>query len=344
MLDQSCSLLDLQRHMNQIYGKSNTDFTVEDIFVRLSESSAKLTEYADNAPAEANEFIKVLSWFFALVNKLDIDTQEAMLKRFPDVCPHCCSNSCICLRTHKLYSQNMYDLEEELEGKAQTLSNLNKLYPKDSRYSFTLDWYIESLSKIYPANDARWSVNKHYFPSKILREIGKLIQGYRRIKYAPAAADIQKITKSFAGDSADFLAWLLSFWRLTFRAEKKFMPQFQMIRRFGISCPYCNRTPCECSKTRRHGNGAETVTTPAELKNLINDQILVLLKEIGEGRSQSALVTELNSQETFKDRKALVKVLDKVKNLASGDSEFAGNAEKLVISVSRIFEILNRFS
>jgi hypothetical protein len=169
MLQGREQVSEIQAFLNSVYGKFNQELDVEVILARMLESISEATSpfYLDDSYHSI--FVKTLSWYFAFCNRNDIDVQTCVLRRYPELCPKCISEICICERTYG-FSPRASHLggkpEDSLSTRAGRLLNEHKISPETAPV-FDLNWFSKTLSEIYIVNLARWRVNRLYFPAKI---------------------------------------------------------------------------------------------------------------------------------------------------------------------------------
>ncbi len=83
------TLAQIQAGLGKLYDEANKDLSEDHILNRIDENSGFLTKtLLEQIPGD-DWFIKTLSWLFALCNKLQIDIQESILRRYPGICPYC---------------------------------------------------------------------------------------------------------------------------------------------------------------------------------------------------------------------------------------------------------------
>ena len=337
---------ELQRHMEQIYGAANSEFSMEAILARLLEAASDASspfELVDSHTA----FVKALSWYFAFCNRIPIDVQGCTIKRYPRLCPLCLSESCVCERTYRLPARATYlagNREETLATRADRILHNDKLSRK-STGSFDLNWFSRTLSDIYPVNKARWHVNRFYFPAKVLREAGKLANGYRKWRNAGKSRIEADATRLLEKDAADFFAWLVAYWTLVASEIRDDDLQAKFVERFESGCPYCHQVPCGCERQKRLGNRAEFVSF-----NLINqspelaEELERRLREVRSSLEDNTdLVKEfgpqLESKPTVAEAKrTLWKIAERVKQLDA----VTANGENIARRISTAIEWIDR--
>jgi hypothetical protein len=349
MLKSGAQVSDIQGFLNDLYGKFNSQLEVEVILARMLEAVSEATSPFNLDEGYHAIFVKTLSWYFAFCNRMGIDVQSCVLKRYPEVCPKCTSEICVCERTYG-FSPRATHLGGKPEGllatKADRLLHLHKFSPETAP-TFDLNWFSKVLSEIYVVNLARWRVNRLYFPAKILREAGKLANGYRIFETAGNSAASPHARNRLENDAADFFAWVIGYWDLAASELKSRDLQGRFIERYKSGCPYCRQLPCNCSPVMRRGNRAEIVyfdvlkKSPdlareierllAEVKKSL-EPYPEIAKEYGpELKEKGAPAAELKS--------TITKMVDGVRQVDSTSTNF----ENLLQKASKLYDLIDRF-
>ncbi|MEH2569880.1 hypothetical protein [Bradyrhizobium sp. AZCC 2289] len=346
MLRSGQQVSELQQYMGQIYGAANSEFSVEAILARLLEAVSEATSPFDLADSHAT-FVKALSWYFAFCNRIPIDVQTCTIKRYPKLCPLCLSETCVCERTSRLPARASYlagNREDTLEERASRILQGNKLSRKKA-VSFDLNWFSGTLSEIYPVNRARWRVNRFYFPAKVLRETGKLANGFRKWRNAGSSEIAEQATRLLEKDAADFFAWLIGYWSLVASEIRDDDLQSKFVERYESGCPYCHEVPCGCDRKKRLGNRAEFVSF-----NLINqspdlaEELERRLEEIRKSLEPNAELLkefepELKSKlSVVEAKRTLWKIAERVEQL----DKMSGNGENIARRISTAIEWIDR--
>jgi hypothetical protein len=349
MLQDDTQVSDIQLFLNEIYGKFNDELEVEVILARMLESISDATSPFNLDESYHSIFVKTLSWYFAFCNRNEIDVQSCVVKRYPETCPKCISDICVCERTYGFSSRASHlggKPEDVLSIRADRLLHSHKISPETAPI-FDLNWFSKTLSEIYVVNLARWRVNRYYFPAKLLREAGKLANGYRIYQTAGNSATAPHARKRLENDAADFFAWLVGYWDLAASELKGRNLQGRFVDRYKSGCPYCRQLPCNCSPAMRRGNRAEIVyfdllkkspDLAREIERLLTEvkkslePYPELAKEFGpELKEKAAPGAELKS--------VLSKMVDGVRQIDSTSTNF----ESLLKKASKLYELIDRF-
>lgn len=257
---------DHQEYLRSVYAK-NGDFSADGILARLVEAVA-LTA----SPFEADRddgFLKAISWLFAFCDKASIDLQTSFIGQYPNICPLCLNDICVCEQTNRLPNTRARHFAGSREETLRYYAN--KLLNKRNSEAFGFDRANRILSSIYPVNAARWNVNRFYFPAKLLREVGKTANGFRRYKLAGLSDSAPGAKKALQEGTVDLFAWIIVYWGMLL-SPNDLDGRFR--KRYGLGCPHCGQRPCTCSSDKRLGNRAEFIAI-----NLI-DQSPELIEEL----------------------------------------------------------------
>lgn len=91
-----------QRLMRDLYFTKDKDRGVERTFIWLIEEVGELASSLKNRTeksgleAVASEMADIFAWLCSLANVLEIDLEQAALKKYPLKCSKCKQNPCIC--------------------------------------------------------------------------------------------------------------------------------------------------------------------------------------------------------------------------------------------------------
>jgi hypothetical protein len=263
-------------------------------------------------------------------------------------CPLCIAEVCVCERTSRLPIRASYlagNRDDTLRSRAETLINNHKI-EGDKASPFDLNRFAHILSDIYPVNRARWRVNRFYFPSKLLRETGKLANGFRKYRNAGSSAVEAGAKSRLEDDAADFLAWLVGYWSLAAFELRDDDLQEHFFEQYKLGCPYCDQIPCACPRERRLGNRAEFVSF--NLLNQSPDLARELEKRLSKVIESLAPHPELQKEygpELKKEaasgldpRKTLSRIAEKARNLDAA----TGSAENIARRISNVVELIER--
>ena len=113
-----------QDRLEELYKKANKDSTFERLSCYLARTYGYLAKKVAQNKATSIDFIRPLSWLLALASNLGIDIQEAFLTKYPDKCPSCLEQPCVCFKTNKMPKgdPSMERIQEELAGFREQVS------------------------------------------------------------------------------------------------------------------------------------------------------------------------------------------------------------------------------
>ena len=88
---------EFQNLIRQIYLDRDQKRGADKTFLWLLEEVGELTRaYRRGEDQVGKEMADVLAWMVSVANLLGIDLEAEVLKKYPGVCPLCCSKPCIC--------------------------------------------------------------------------------------------------------------------------------------------------------------------------------------------------------------------------------------------------------
>ncbi len=238
------SVRELQSELSKIYGEVNGRLSAPEILNRLDENAGYLAKNTIEERDVSKWLSTSLAWLFALANKIEIDVQDAILRKYPGYCHYCLESHCICEMTFKSPRAKV-DRDEELRGKYLTLFN----YLTNQRVSADLDFFSTTLAGMYPANVTRWRLNRYEILAKLAEERAEIIEAYRRWVAGPSEPAKQAIQEEIA----DYFCWLIVIWYLSYRAKEGYSIQEAFCSQFRLGCPYCNAMICRCEPTLQMG-------------------------------------------------------------------------------------------
>ena len=93
-------ILEFQELIKKLYIEQDQKRGIKDTFIWLTEEIGELAnvlkyEKIDKDKA-SEELADIVAWATSLANLLDIDLEDALLKKYPNKCIKCKSNPCIC--------------------------------------------------------------------------------------------------------------------------------------------------------------------------------------------------------------------------------------------------------
>ncbi len=307
----------------------NEDRTIDYIYGYLARNSGYLCKHIWQKKVTTDDFMKVISWLFAICEKMDIDLEDAYISRFPGVCPYCITSPCDCRNTKKSPVSYVpaYKIEEELNAKANVFRNTS--------VNITFDFVYKQSDDIYPNNQIIWEYGGPW------RHLVKIQEEISEIHEAISGVINTKMPKSLLGDEdADAFAWVMSAWRITF-IDRSFHDDF--ISYYYKGCPVCFGNPCECSKRAERAAEFIDPSVFAELREnmqLLTDEIGLKDSEIDE--LKNSLKAAENNQSEPIARGAVEQARKGLDKIESSVNFAERNSKKAATIVTAISQILSK--
>lgn len=221
-----------QSYIKDLYATINAKRDFADLYGYLHRNIGFLGKSIEADLNDPSKFILPISWLFSLATNLDINILEALIKKFPGICPYCLERQCVCYRTNKKPQKPMstYEIEMEIFYKWEEIKN--------SQTDFNLDSAVKFISNIYPNNEVAWkSAGYQQHILKIHQEMTEIheAQGNFLKDKKPKTAVMDEV--------ADVFAWILSAWAIRYPNESM---DKAFIDYYLNDCPVCRKAPCEC--------------------------------------------------------------------------------------------------
>jgi hypothetical protein len=311
----------------KLYSEKNENNTWEEMYGFLSRTSGYLTRAVMRKRVTQDDFIKSLSWLLGLASKMEVDLEQAFLKKYPGICPYCLAKVCVCHKTQKSPARPIpaYKVQEELDASFSA----NSPY-----FNKSLSGLADHLNNIYQNNEIIWNFSGPWLAcAKIFEEIAELHEAIE--KYSNG----KKTKKSVEEEFADVLAWSLSTWKGCFK-EQDLDDAF--IDYYLSGCPVCLSTPCECKKGSSRIQGLPDEQKFAELHTLFTEvesfapeekelieRVLISLKTAREeGDEPTATATVRDAKST----------LERVIDLTEKAGRLTGGSERVISSIQKLLE------
>jgi hypothetical protein len=276
------SISDSQNFLDMMF--PNDDHSEDYLFGYFSRYTGYLCKRIWQNSVSEQDFIRAISWIFAICSKADISLENSFLQRFPSVCPYCITSPCQCLETKKSPIARIpaYKIQEELEAQALVLKNAGTIMDFDTA--------INILSRVYPNNKVIWSYGGPW------RHLVKIQEETSEVHEALCGVLEGKLPKSLLGEEvADTLAWILSAWNIVY-PDKSLNERFIMYYQRG--CPVCSKSVCGCPKRAERSSAFissdilnEISKQVAELSTLLLDhdeELLDLQKSLRAASSEQS--------------------------------------------------------
>lgn len=207
----------------------------------IRDSHYDKTEVSLPTPRD-HSICKAIAWIIALANLYDIQFGEAIVKRFPRVCPYCVKGPCVCDSKGRL-SRNRLGAARTPKQVRQDLEERSEVCLRED---ITFDWIVNNIKEIYPANKTLLIKGGHaYIVAKLLEEGGELKAAYSQyelIRRSPGH-NARETKLRISEEMSDLTAWLVSCWDLSSDNQSLDL-YFDSL--FSAGCPTCHETPCDC--------------------------------------------------------------------------------------------------
>ena len=230
--DKKLDIVAYQKYIRELYVNINGKRDFADIYGYLHRNIGyigKSIEVNTNDPAK---LILTISWLFSLSTYLDINILEALIKKFPGICPYCLQSHCVCYHTNKkpLKPMSAFDVKTEIYYKWDEVRN--------SLTDFNLETARKFISDIYPYNEVVWkSAGYQSHILKLHQEMTEIHEAYSRFLSG------KKPIEAVMDEIADVFAWLLSAWSILFPKESL---DRAFVDYYFEDCTICKQTPCIC--------------------------------------------------------------------------------------------------
>lgn len=226
-----------QKYIDSLYSEINRRRDFADLYGYLHRNVGILgksirLEIDENHTV--TKFVLPISWLFSLANKLGINVLEALIKKYPGICPYCLERKCVCYKTGKkpLRLIPVHQIKELMYYKWEEVNN--------STVKFNLNRAVEFITDIFPNNEVIW---RTYGPRdhmlKIHEEVTEVHEAFGSyMKEGDRRLDALK------DEIADVFAWTLGAWGIRYPNDSL---DDAFIDYYLEDCPECKSAPCRCS-------------------------------------------------------------------------------------------------
>lgn len=153
------------------------------------------------------------TWFASLMNRLHIDLEEEIWKRFPSMCSYCAHCPCVC--------------------KVQKIKTRKRVILNERKRPKTLADFQDMFKAIYPPRTR----SLEHAGIHLAEELGELSEAVLRYQSIRRKEDLAKIGQ----EAADFFSCLMGvFNSMNVPVAKEFSTLFSH------NCHVCKKAPCEC--------------------------------------------------------------------------------------------------
>jgi NTP pyrophosphatase (non-canonical NTP hydrolase) len=213
LVDKKSSLMDIQKFILEVYGFHNDrHFSAQDMLVnteRFLMRGLKGIRQEKSRKIRLNLAVS-FSWYVSLMNRLHIDLEKVVFRRFPGICSYCGSCPCRC------------------PGKKK------KTGKKTIKKPETLEDFQNMFEKIYPAEKR----TIEHAGIHLAEEMGELTEAMMVYRGSHRKTDFEPIEV----ESAD----LFSCYMAVFNSLKTSLAK-ELGKKFHDNCHVCHEAPCRCS-------------------------------------------------------------------------------------------------
>ena len=317
-----------QQFTNNLF--DNNNYSTDYIYGYLARNAGYMCKKIWQEKSEPIDFIRTISWIFALSNKLELNLEDCFLSRYPNRCPYCISEPCICIKTNKRTSSYLpaYKAKEELEAQYNVIRNTGQAVKFQDMASM-----IDSL---YPNNEIIWRFAGPW------RHIVKIQEEVSEIHEAMSGfLKGNKPVESVGEEIADTFAWTLAAWKIV---HTELILDEEFIDYYYKGCPVCLKNPCECDERSDRSSQLVDKQLFSQLENKLDEleeALSVKDQDIDEIKKSLAVAKETQSEPVA--RKAVEETKTKMKSIEEGIDATDRNAKKIVSIVKSIISISKMF-
>lgn len=206
------------------------------ILARLVESIAKCSQYVNksNEVEISKQLPTLFAWYSSLIGKAisnDIRLSEILWRKYPNCCPYCLKQPCICPRNKKSLNDNSKELQE--------LSKSNSSIKPETFQ----DWQ-EMFAKIYPRNPQGYDQKSNFI--HLIEEVGEVAEAYRLKYFHP---------DNLNNELADVMTWIFGIANLIDAKAQddpksygfsKYVLEEKVQEKYINGCPSCESETCKC--------------------------------------------------------------------------------------------------
>lgn len=315
-----------QDYTKHLYTLANSHHNFEYLYSYLPRTVGYLFKSITDRRVDSADFIKPISWLFAIANYLDGNIEDAVIRRYPACCPYCLQAPCQCQRTHKQPPKYIpaYRVLDELRGKANSIINTTP--------SITFEYFANNTRLIYPNNEIIWShAGPGFHFAKILEEIAEIHEAYSAYRKG------EKNKEAVMSEVSDVFAWLISAWAIVF-PEHVYIDEIKSYYLDG--CPVCKTDPCVCTPYGSRPVNLIEIKTLLDVKNKLDD----LATLVPESQSQlgeiiRSISVSVDNQDEPTARLSLAQAKDILGGIDSSISKADDIGKRTASLISSIFSI-----
>jgi len=223
-----------QGYIKDLYLGINKERSFEDLYCYLDRTAGYLGKAILLKTQDSKKFILPISWLFSLATNLNIDLEDAFLRKYPGICPYCLEVHCVCYKTGKMPLRHIpaYKMKQEASFHYESMTNTGKI--------FNLDASVKNIMEIFTVNEAIWHfAGAWHHIAKIHEEISEIHEAYSSYKKG------EKPIGSVAEEFADVFAWMIGAWGILYQDQDKSLDEV-FVDYYFEGCPLCKSSPCKC--------------------------------------------------------------------------------------------------
>jgi len=216
-INKNVTIKKFQEFIKEVYGLSNDRyFSLGDMIVNMERflmRGLKGIRKRNNQKAKIN-FLLSLSWFMSIMNRLHINIEDKIWKRFPCLCSYCGNNSCLC--------------KKEKVKKRRKIIIDNKKRPK------TLKQFQKMFDDIYPSA-AR---TLEHAGIHLAEEAGEFSEAVMTFRGAHKDEDFNQMEL----EAADLFSCLVGVFN-----SLEYDIADELVKLYSKNCHVCKKAPCVCN-------------------------------------------------------------------------------------------------
>ncbi|MBU2104610.1 MAG: hypothetical protein KKF67_02440 [Nanoarchaeota archaeon] len=215
-INNEASISKFQSFIKDVYNKPNDrNFEISEMLnniQRFGMRGLKGIRKGDIDKTKKNLIIS-FSWFLSTLNRLHIELEEEVWKRFPYLCSYCASCPCIC--------------------KAQKLTSRREIPIDNSKKPGTIAGFQKMFYQIYPPSSRTLDHAGVHFAE----ETGEFIEALISFRNEKKEEDFEELKI----EAADYFSCLIGIFN-----SLEIELSEELSRLFNENCHECHKIPCEC--------------------------------------------------------------------------------------------------
>ncbi len=211
------TIREYQNFVQEVYGFNNDrGYSLWDMLSNIERFTMRgLKGIRKSSPEKTKLNLLIsLSWFMSLLNRLHINLEDEVWKRFPYLCSYCASCPCICK-------------ESKVESRQKVLADESKR-PK------TMEEFQQMFENIY----SRQNRTLEHAGVHLAEELGEFSEMMLAYWGMHKEADFERVM----AEAADFFSCIVGIFNSMGISIAK-----ELSEMFSLNCHVCKKAPCECS-------------------------------------------------------------------------------------------------